>query len=89
LARDGLYITGSGEFVTWQRLVDKLRPINIATENNLCVVSAAKFAIDLAFNVNASPLYDGKACLSVPFLFAEQSKQIDRSGTVINTLPTR
>ncbi|MGA3307800.1 MAG: DUF1993 family protein [Xanthobacteraceae bacterium] len=23
-----------------------------------------------------------------PFLFAEQSKQIDRSGTVINTLPT-
>jgi hypothetical protein len=49
-----------------------------------------KFAIDLAFNVNrASPFHDGTAWLSVPFLFAEQSKQIDRSGTVIKTLPAR
>jgi hypothetical protein len=40
-AEQGLYIAGSGEFVPWTRLVDKLRKINIATKNNLCVVSAA------------------------------------------------
>jgi hypothetical protein len=43
--RDGLYIAASHEFVSWQRLVDRLRPINVATGNNLCVVSAACFGL--------------------------------------------
>ncbi len=42
---NGLYIAGSGEFVPWALLVERLRPINIATKNNLCVVSAACFSM--------------------------------------------
>ena|ERR1700733_4652641 len=44
-AERGLYIAGSGEFVPWALLVDRLRRINVATENNLCVVSAACFSM--------------------------------------------
>jgi hypothetical protein len=44
-AERGLYIAVSGEFVPWGRLVEKLRRINIATKNNLCVVSAACFSM--------------------------------------------
>src|ERR1017187_558445 len=40
-ANDGIFIAASKESVPWQRLVNSLRPINIATKNNLCVVSAA------------------------------------------------
>jgi hypothetical protein len=36
----GLRIAGSGDDVSWSELVAHLRPINIATQNNLCVVSA-------------------------------------------------
>ena len=56
--KDGLYIAGSGEFVSWQQLVDKLRPINVATQNNLCVVSAACFGMHAIKEVsigNAAP----------------------------------
>jgi hypothetical protein len=42
---NGLYIAASREFVTWQQLVERLRPINVATGNNLCVVSAACFGL--------------------------------------------
>jgi hypothetical protein len=42
---DGLYIAASGESVSWEQLVDSLRPVNIATGNNLCVVSAACFSL--------------------------------------------
>jgi hypothetical protein len=42
-AESGVYIASSKEFVSWQQLVDKLREINIATQNNLGVVSAACF----------------------------------------------
>ncbi|HEY1546078.1 MAG TPA: hypothetical protein VGG01_27050, partial [Xanthobacteraceae bacterium] len=38
---DGLHVAASGEFITWGELVDRLRPINIAAQNNICVVSAA------------------------------------------------
>ncbi|MGB6537114.1 MAG: hypothetical protein WBF58_14255 [Xanthobacteraceae bacterium] len=43
--RDGLCIAASREFVPWQKLVEVLRPINVATGNNLCVVSAACFGL--------------------------------------------
>jgi hypothetical protein len=39
----GLYLIPSQEFVGWDLLADKLRRINIATGNNLCVISAACF----------------------------------------------
>jgi hypothetical protein len=42
---DGLYIAASGEFVTWQELVDRLRPVNVAAQNNICLVSAACFSL--------------------------------------------
>ena len=45
--RDGIYITASKELVSWQVLVDEFRKINAATENNLCVVSAACFGLNM------------------------------------------
>jgi hypothetical protein len=49
---NGLCIAGSGEFVSWQQLVDGLRPINVATGNNLCVVSAACFSMHAIKQIN-------------------------------------
>jgi hypothetical protein len=49
---DGLYIAESEEFVPWQELVDRLRPINMATENNVCVVSAACFSLHTIMNLD-------------------------------------
>lgn len=38
-AERGIYIDASAEFLPWETLADRLRRINIATRNNLCVVS--------------------------------------------------
>lgn len=43
--KDGLYIAASREFVPWRELVQLLRPINVATQNNVCIVSAACFSL--------------------------------------------
>lgn len=45
-ATRGIYIAASGEFVSWIHLIDRLRKINIATRNNLCVISAACFSLN-------------------------------------------
>ena len=39
------FVAQSKEIVPWQLLVDELRDINVATGNNLCVVSAACFGM--------------------------------------------
>jgi hypothetical protein len=44
---DGICIAGSKECVSWQVLVDEFRKINVATENNLCIVSAACFGMNM------------------------------------------
>lgn len=41
--RLGLYVAASGEYISWDQLIRRLRTINIATKNNLCVVSALCF----------------------------------------------
>jgi len=41
----GLWIASSEEFISWSSLVDVLRQINLATNNNLCVISAACFGL--------------------------------------------
>jgi hypothetical protein len=43
--KDGLLIAASQEYISWRRLIEALRSINIATSNNLCVVSAACFGM--------------------------------------------
>ncbi len=40
---DGIYIFENAEFVGWDVFGDSLRRVNIATGNNLCVISAACF----------------------------------------------
>src|ERR1035437_3379246 len=45
-ATHGIWGAASGEFVSWIHLIDKMRAINIATQNNLCVVSAACFSLN-------------------------------------------
>jgi hypothetical protein len=46
--KQGIQIAASGEFVPWETALQKLRAINIATGNNLCVVSAACFGMQVA-----------------------------------------
>ena len=47
LADRGVKIHATGEFVSWPVLADKFRTINIATGNNLCVVSHACFSFHI------------------------------------------
>jgi hypothetical protein len=44
-ATKGIFIAASGEFVSWKDLNDGLRPINVAMNNDLCIVSAACFSL--------------------------------------------
>ena len=46
-AVDEIYIAASKQYVSWAQLVDWLRPINIATENNLGIISAACFSMHI------------------------------------------
>lgn len=57
---DGVSLVGSSSCISWQRLTDYLRPINIATKNNLCIVSAACFGFNNIKSVTinkATPFY--------------------------------
>ena len=51
-ARDGIFIAQSGEFVCWQEVAEKLRAVNGATGNNLCVVSGACFSFNVISQVD-------------------------------------
>jgi hypothetical protein len=56
----GLHINASNEYVSWAALIERMRAINIATENNLCVVSMACFGFHLLKQMHmghASPFY--------------------------------
>src|SRR6266851_1830905 len=58
--KDGLYIATSKEFVPWRELVQWLRPVNVATQNNLCIVSAACFSLHTIMELDvtaASPFF--------------------------------
>jgi hypothetical protein len=50
----GIRLSGSGEFVSWSDLVASLRAINVATGNNLCVVSTACFSMNAAWQITLS-----------------------------------
>jgi len=50
----GIKLDASGEFVLWPDLVVSLRAINVATGNNLCVVSEACFSMEAARQVTLS-----------------------------------
>ena len=43
--KDGLKLAGPGEVMAWTDLGTLLRPINVATGNNLCVIGAACFSL--------------------------------------------
>ncbi|WP_241082642.1 hypothetical protein [Achromobacter xylosoxidans] len=44
-SENGLSVAEPREFVSWERLAELLREINLATHNNLCVVGAACYAL--------------------------------------------
>lgn len=46
--KTGLHIVASGENIDWRSLAGRLRAINAATQNNLCVLSLACFGFYLA-----------------------------------------
>ncbi len=59
-AQDGIFIAQSGEFVGWTVVAEKLREINAATGNNLCVVSGACFSFNVIRQVDihkAAPFF--------------------------------
>jgi len=57
---DGLLISGSEELLLWDDLCNALRQINVATQNNLCVISAVCHSLHLIDKIKVSepaPLY--------------------------------
>lgn len=50
----GLFLDQAGEFLSWQELADNLRPINVATRNNVCCVFGVCFGIHLSFELRLS-----------------------------------
>jgi hypothetical protein len=59
-ADSGMYIADEGAFASWPLVVDKLRAINIAMKNNLCVLSHTCFAFHSIKEVritDASPFF--------------------------------
>lgn len=59
-ASEGLFITGENAFAPWSEVVAKLRSINIALKNNLCVLSHTCFgfhAIKQTRIVEAVPFF--------------------------------
>jgi hypothetical protein len=53
-AENGIKIIASGEYVLWPDLVDRFRKINIATGNNLCVISGACYSMNAVWQVKLS-----------------------------------
>ena len=49
---DGIRLSGSGEFVSWPDLVASFRAINVATGNNLCVVSGRCYSMNAVWQVD-------------------------------------
>jgi hypothetical protein len=76
---EGIYIAGSQEFVSWDRLVEEFRKVNLATDNNLCVVSAACFGMHIIRQITINqqtPFYVMIAPQkTVTFGFVEQKTQ--------------
>jgi hypothetical protein len=50
----GIRLAASGEFVSWSVLITHLRAINVATRNNLCVVSGACFSLNAVWEIKLS-----------------------------------
>jgi hypothetical protein len=50
--QNGLYVSASGEYVSWDNLSKKFRAINTITGNDLCVVSAACFCFDMIYSAD-------------------------------------
>lgn len=71
-ALNGLYITAAGRYLSWDNLCDLLRPINVATENNLIIVSAACFSLNVIRQIAIE-----KAC---PFFILLAPEQAVRAG---------
>lgn len=51
---DGLLLKPSGEFLPWQELADALRPINVATGNNVCCIFGVCFGLHFSFELRLS-----------------------------------
>ncbi len=52
--KDGVRIAQSGEHVSWTVVADKFRSINVATGNNLCVISGACFSFEVVRQVDVN-----------------------------------
>ncbi|NEI11061.1 hypothetical protein GR220_03510 [Rhizobium leguminosarum] len=53
-AETGIHIVASGENCSWPEITEKLRAINVATVNNLCVISLACFSFHLIKQIHVT-----------------------------------
>ena len=44
-AENGLFVCETNEYISWDFVVDLLRDLNVATQNNLCIVGAACYGL--------------------------------------------
>lgn len=51
---NGLLLKPSDEFLSWQDLADALRPINVATRNNVCCIFGVCFGLHFSFELRLS-----------------------------------
>jgi hypothetical protein len=49
-----LLLKPSDEFLSWQELADALRPINVATKNNVCCIFGVCFGLHFSFELRLS-----------------------------------
>jgi hypothetical protein len=76
---DGIQIAPSGENVSWATLVEWLRPINRETRNNLCIVSAACFSMQVYTEITIE-----KEC---PFFVMIAPERVVSFGFIADHIP--
>jgi hypothetical protein len=75
----GIHIVRSGEDVSWQEITDRFKRINVATENNLCVVSLACYGFHIVSEMSISD--------KTPFYILAAPENAVSGGFVETTCP--
>jgi hypothetical protein len=75
----GIHIVRSGEDVSWQEMTDRFKRINVATENNLCVVSLACYGFHIVSEMSISD--------KTPFYILAAPENTVSGGFVETTCP--
>ena len=75
----GIHIVSSGEDLSWEEATDSFKRINVATKNNLCVVSLACYGFRIVSEMSISD--------KTPFYILAAPENIVSGGFVESTCP--